>query len=327
MWPVEERYNSPFLRGMVPLKGGLHVSSCKFYVVDDDPAVRRMLERIIVDRELGNVVGISGDGVKAEAEIMDTSPDIVIVDLLMPRQDGLQTIRNLKRSGYHGAFIMLSQVSDKKMVEKAYQEGIEFYISKPLNLVEVVSVVRKVLSAIKVRSTLHSIHSTIASLDPCGERVIGCTLRDRLEERRRQAKHLCGELGILGEAGSEDLVVLAVLSCNEPGLVTSGLDPRQLYVRLADYYRQQTYLSRSVNPKAIEQRLRRAALTSLRQLASIGLEDYGDPRFERFSSVFFDFSEVRAEMARLQGKAARLPRISLRKFIEAFILELDKPST
>ncbi len=74
-------------------------------------------------------------------------PDIVIVDLLMPRKDGLTLVREYKSKYPHIQYIMLSQVSSKDMIAKAYENGIEFYISKPINAVEVKSVLKKVINS------------------------------------------------------------------------------------------------------------------------------------------------------------------------------------
>ncbi|MET1168167.1 response regulator, partial [Bacillus velezensis] len=66
------------------------------------------------------------------------------IDLLMPDQDGIETLAKLRHNGYTGKFIMISQVENKEMVGEAYQNGIEFFIHKPINRVEVEHVLSKV---------------------------------------------------------------------------------------------------------------------------------------------------------------------------------------
>jgi len=292
----------------------------RYVIIDDDPAVRRMLEHIIESHAMGEVLGNAGDGVEGEETVKKHNPDIVFIDLLMPRQDGVQMVRNLRRQGYRGSFIMISQVTEKELIALAYQEGIEFYIYKPLNLVEVLSVLKKVIESSKMRKAINAFQQNIAPLmgDPVDktQRPL-MTNADRVQKARR----LCGELGILGEAGADDLL-WAVELLGEETVSSGRADPNSLYRYLADMYRKTSRNTKSGSVKAIEQRMRRAAAASLGHLASIGLEDYADARFERYAGSFFDFQEVRAEMNRLRSSRGNPGRINMKKFIEAFFNQL-----
>lgn len=89
-------------------------------------ASRRMLEKVITEGELGIVVGKAESGVKALSSILSLQPDIVLIDLLMPGLDGIETMEQLKGQGFPGQFIMISQIVNKEMVEEAYEQGVEF---------------------------------------------------------------------------------------------------------------------------------------------------------------------------------------------------------
>lgn len=95
----------------------------------------------------GSNKGYSLNGEDGGFLIEKEKPDIVIVDLLMPGKDGLTLVREYKSKYPHIQYIMLSQVSSKDMIAKAYENGIEFYISKPINAVEVKSVLKKVINS------------------------------------------------------------------------------------------------------------------------------------------------------------------------------------
>ena len=58
-----------------------------------------MLEKIITDGELGVVIGEADSGVKSLSPILSTHPDVVLIDLLMPELDGIETIEQLKMQG------------------------------------------------------------------------------------------------------------------------------------------------------------------------------------------------------------------------------------
>ena len=72
-------------------------------------------------------------------------------------------------------------------------------------------------------------------------------------------------------------------------------------------------------PKTMEQRARRAVERGLSHIASLGLEDYGNEIFARYSARLFSFQEVRAEMARLQGKGPG-GKVNLKKFLDGLLI-------
>ncbi len=115
----------------------------KFFIVDDDINIIRILEEIIEEERLGEVTGYALDGKTGMNEIIMQSPDIVLVDLLMPGIDGAKLVDEAKGYVKQTKFIMISQVSTKSMIGKAYDAGIEFFISKPINKIEVTRVIRK----------------------------------------------------------------------------------------------------------------------------------------------------------------------------------------
>ena len=103
----------------------------RYFIVDDDAVSRRMLSQIIIDGDLGIVVGEADNGEDAIAPILLSHPDFVLIDLLMPKQDGIMTIEQLHKENFKGHFVMISQVVDKDMVSEAYSQDIEFFIHKP----------------------------------------------------------------------------------------------------------------------------------------------------------------------------------------------------
>ena len=72
-------------------------------------------------------------------------------------------------------------------------------------------------------------------------------------------------------------------------------------------------------PKTMEQRARRAVERGLSHIASLGLEDYANEIFTRYSARLFSFQEVRAEMVRLQGKGPG-GKVNLKKFLDGLLI-------
>ncbi len=117
-----------------------------FYLIDDDKNIRNILKIIITKQKLGTVCGNAGNAQDALEDISVLHPDIVIVDLLMPDTDGITLVGQMRPLLPDTAFIMLSQVTSKDMVASAYEAGIEFFIQKPVNSIEVESVIRRRIS-------------------------------------------------------------------------------------------------------------------------------------------------------------------------------------
>lgn len=153
----------------------------RFFLIDDDPGTLRMLERIIVEQGLGTVVGTAGDGIAGEEGVLLRQPDIVIIDLLMPRRDGLDTVASLKGQGYDGCFVLLSRVTDKGAVQRAYESGVRFFVHKPLNLVEISTVLNQVTESLRMQQTLQSLRSGLRALYETGA-VVGLSVPVPREE-------------------------------------------------------------------------------------------------------------------------------------------------
>lgn len=290
--------------------------SVTFYIVDDDKPVRKILGRIIADHDLGDVLGEAEDGAAAFGEIAALSPDIVLMDLLLPGVDGITLVDNLKGNCPRTCFVMLSQVADKDMVGKAYQAGVDFFINKPINMIEVVSVIGRVRERMTMRNILQSLRVTIGGLDAPAPPATGKSE----EARRRQIKGVLAKLGILGESGSADITDMCLAHL---GRVSGTEGPRKmsdLYALIAKKYAGD---GMRINAASVEQRVRRAIYKALNNTANLGLEDYANEFFVEFGSSFFDFTEVRHQMNYLRGNSEVQGKINVKKFIEGLVMQVQ----
>lgn len=291
-----------------------------FYIVDDDKTVRKILERIIVDHDLGEVAGTAEDGVTAMREIVALSPAVALVDLLLPGVDGITLVRNIKADCPQTCFIMLSQVADKDMVGKAYQAGVDLFINKPINVIEVVSVIRQAHERMTMRNILQSLRVTIGGI---AHPELGSAVKTEEELRRKHLKNILAKLGILGESGSQDIadMCLASLDRSQKGGGTGKMG--ELYSLIAKKYVERGI---RINAASVEQRVRRAMYKALNNTANLGLEDYGNEFFVAFGSSFFDFTEVRNQMNYLRGTSEVQGKINVKKFIEGLAMQVQDGS-
>lgn len=288
--------------------------SATFYIVDDDKPIRKILGRIIADHDLGNVIGEAEDGGTALREISALGPDIVLIDLLLPGIDGITLVGNLKADCPRTCFVMLSQVADKDMVGKAYQAGVNFFVNKPINVIEVVSVIGQVRERMTMRNIIQSLRVTIDGIDAPVGRAAG---RSEEENRHRQIKGTLAKLGILGESGSEDIINMCMAQLGRLPGAEGYRKMSDLYAFIAKRYAGQ---GMRINAASVEQRVRRAIYKALNNTANLGLEDYANEFFVEFGSSFFDFTEVRNQMNYLRGNSEVQGRINVKKFIEGLVM-------
>ena len=131
----------------------------KFYLIDDDASVCNVLKIIIQQKKLGEVCGMASNGVDALEDLNYVTPDIIIVDLLMPIMDGINFVKKAKEQYPDISYVMLSQVSSKDMISQAYECGVTFFIQKPVNGMEVVRVLTNVIDSIQMRNTFQQMQS------------------------------------------------------------------------------------------------------------------------------------------------------------------------
>lgn len=302
----------------------------RFFIADDDRAIRSILGQIIEDEDLGEVVDEAGDGVGLEAHSLNLKKvDILLIDLLMPARDGIQTIRHIHPE-FKGKVIMISQVEAKEMMAEAYELGIEYYIHKPVNRIEIVSVIRKVMERIKLEKSIYDIQASLRHVLPL-EPVIsqGAGAGAKRRTMKEAGEFLLSELGIVGENGSKDLLEI-LLYLHETQSANShevNFPPlKQLFIKTAerklDHGATDVEVMREV--KAAEQRIRRAIHHSLNHFASLGLTDFSNPKFEHYASKFFDFTDVSQRMKEMQktsSPAGSTGRVNTKKFVQIFYFE------
>lgn len=274
----------------------------KIYIIEDDVSVISVLEDIVEANHLGTICGDT-DGEPADLhEILALDPDLILVDLLMPGKDGIQVTRELREAGCRAKFIMLSQVSDKEMVAKAYTAGVEFFIQKPINLIEVRQVITNVRGQIRNEQALKAIQQVFAYREPATS--VPQTAYDR---QRRRMKAILSQLGMAGEKGAQDIIELCVILLREHTSV-SRMGMSNLCARLND------------SPRTTEQRARRALEKGLKHIASLGLDDYNNEAFVRYSARLFPFQEVRSEMLFQQGKRQSRGKANLKTFLDGLMI-------
>ena len=109
----------------------------KIYLIDDDPNVSNILKIIIQAKQLGEICGIGYSTVDALDDLKYIKPDIIVVDLLMPDMDGIETTRQLRQMGGCGenelCIVALSANAVNGMEQQFLESGMNDFLAKPMN--------------------------------------------------------------------------------------------------------------------------------------------------------------------------------------------------
>lgn len=287
------------------------VKSVAYYIVEDDPSVINVLQDIIEDRNLGTVVGTSGEDGADIDEILVKKPDIILVDFLMPGKDGMQVVRELRERGCTAKIVMISQVSSKDMIGKAYSAGIDFFINKPINLIEVTSVLKNVEVQLKNEKAISNLRTMLMSEISDIPEMPRQVREAASDDYEKKVRYVLNRIGMSGEKGAEDIVKICEY------LKSSGKPIASMSIgRLCEIM--------SDTPKNMEQRIRRAIAVGMSNLAHLGIEDFMNETFTEYSNSLFPFEEIRSEMDYIRGKSRYGGKISIKKFIDALMIEADR---
>lgn len=277
-------------------------------IIDDDPSIVKMLSMIVDENSLGKVSATLSSGEHAVDEILFYRPDIVLIDLLLPVKDGIKIIQTLKAKQFKGKFIMISQVEDAHMISNAYKEGTLFYISKPINANEVISIIREVSRVIDLEYSVAIIQGALMPLSKTPSIDPKIDVHNRLNQ-------ILVELGISSESGIEDLKAVLFDIMKQKNANVEG-----------SYQLQQSYenISNGQNARTVEQRIRRVINKAFIYLVEIGYDDPYHPVFQEYAGLLFDLKQIKMEIRRVDDEYRPKGKVNIKRFIEGVLAIMNK---
>ncbi|MBI1804567.1 MAG: response regulator [Ignavibacteriae bacterium] len=116
----------------------------RILVVDDENALRTVLSSEL--SSAGYDVATASDGDEAISEVQNKKFDLVLLDIKMPRVDGFEVLKFIKKSYPTVRVIMLTGFADLKNAIESKKHGAEDFVSKPYDLVDLLTTIERVLS-------------------------------------------------------------------------------------------------------------------------------------------------------------------------------------
>jgi DNA-binding response OmpR family regulator len=115
-------------------------------VVDDDAELVESVRAALLTR--GYDVSVAGDGTEALAQIECVRPDLMLLDLVMPRRSGINVLDRMVRGAIrHTPVIMMTGTDEVKHRESAALRGVSVFLSKPFPIEELLAEVETMLEA------------------------------------------------------------------------------------------------------------------------------------------------------------------------------------
>lgn len=115
----------------------------KILIVDDSRQIRKSLRDILEKYEY-DVVGEASSGTEAISLFNSILPDLVMLDIIMPKLGGIETLRILRSINKEVKVIMVSALDSLERVKECMKAGANHYILKPFEEAKVIEIIRKV---------------------------------------------------------------------------------------------------------------------------------------------------------------------------------------
>lgn len=117
-------------------------------VIDDDSMMREML-KLMLRGEDYSVVGEGSNGQDAITQCEKCKPDLLLLDIMMPKMDGLQALEEVRRISPETIVLMVSAVATMDKVAEAIKKGAAGFVVKPLKAASVLDRIETILKAKK----------------------------------------------------------------------------------------------------------------------------------------------------------------------------------
>jgi adenylate cyclase len=176
-------------------------------IVDDTPQNLDLLTRRLLSQ--GYEVVTAADGEEALAQVAELAPDLVLLDIMMPRLDGIETVRQLKADPAHRHIpvILVTAKSDPRDIVQGLDAGGDDYLTKPIDHAALLARVRSMLRIKTLHDTVQAQAKELADWNRLLERRVSDQVEQigRMDRLRRFLPPQVADLVIAGRDGSDPL--------------------------------------------------------------------------------------------------------------------------
>jgi len=126
-------------------------------LIVDDTETMRLYEHMLLSGQ-GYELDMAENGIEALKKIEEVRPDLILLDIMMPRMDGIECCRQIKadESLREIKVVMVTTKSEYEKVKEAFAAGCDDYVTKPINRVELLSKLKELLKFTELKQLLRS---------------------------------------------------------------------------------------------------------------------------------------------------------------------------
>src|SRR5436190_1927983 len=133
------------------------IGPMKLLIVDDETALVAELKPLL--ERVGYSIVTALDGERALEQVERASPDLIVLDVIMPRLDGREVLRRLRQENNWTPVILLTRVGNTAERTLGLQEGADDYLNKPYDPLELVARIQAILRRTYGKSQNQSLNS------------------------------------------------------------------------------------------------------------------------------------------------------------------------
>jgi DNA-binding NarL/FixJ family response regulator len=201
-------------------------------IVDDDALVRTGLSMMLAGADDLRIVGEADDGDKVAALVAEHAPDVVLMDIRMPRVDGLTATEQVRGRGGAPEIIILTTFDADEHVVRALRAGAGGFLLKDTPPAEIINAIRRVAAGEPILSP--SVTRRLIAQVTEVRRSPALALLDQLSEREREVVVAIGQGKSNAQIGAELYMSVATVKAHVSRLLTKlGMNNRVQVALLA----------------------------------------------------------------------------------------------
>lgn len=115
----------------------------RIFIVDDSAIVRDRLTSLLAELESVKIIGYAENSAQATDEILQSKPDIVILDIFLNGGNGITVLKNIRGKKIQSKIIVLTNYAQEQYRKKCFEEGADYFFDKSIEFDKIVDIITR----------------------------------------------------------------------------------------------------------------------------------------------------------------------------------------